>query len=148
MQRDTYGRAEPCPNCGSHDVRWRKRRWNDVLFTWLRYGVESILGIFTGPPRSRSVYLPESERRVEDGGGGMYDLGATRMHYGAARRAQDERMALATARWFWRCRACKQHGETFDAMESDAAASLELGRMAEESTTRDATRPGDEEPVG
>ncbi len=75
-----------CTNCGSTSVVWRRRRFYDVLLTWLGASLSNA-PLWAGdcfywsdelPPEA---YLPVS---------------------------------LETPRRFWRCTACSQTGEEFD----------------------------------
>jgi hypothetical protein len=99
-----------CPLCGSRNVRWRNRRFYDVIFTWLRYGVENTLATVltrgattaTGPAAGREPYVSDvlrSRIEVEE--------------YGPARRMYEEKIGLTTARRFWRCPDCRQKGQVF-----------------------------------
>jgi hypothetical protein len=92
------GQADPCPMCGSADVRWRGRRWYDVPLTWVRFIVVGPIE-FVFAPKKRSF-------------GGIGHTGED-LTYDAAREAYDDRMATATARRFWKCRACRNKGQVF-----------------------------------
>jgi hypothetical protein len=84
--------------CGSADVRWRGRRVYDIPLTWLRYVVVAPME-FVFSPKKRSF-------------GGIGHTGHD-LSYDAARQAYDDRMATATAKRFWKCRACKHKGQVF-----------------------------------
>jgi hypothetical protein len=90
--------------CGSGDVRWRGRRWYDVVHTWLRGTVEWVVhSVFTsrnrawGDSRRPEVYQYRHERSI-----------------------YDENASFQTARRFWNCHACSREGAVFDDLQDDA----------------------------
>lgn len=90
------GKSDPCPNCGSEDVRWRARRIYDVPLNFLRYLVEAFLHALGFGSKSPSQYAPEFSQ------------------YLVQRKIYDDRFSAQTPRRFWRCPACKQRGQAFD----------------------------------
>jgi hypothetical protein len=97
------GQFDPCPNCGSEDVRWRGRRWYDVPLNFLRYIVEALLHTLGFGSKSPSQYAPEFREALQH------------------EKLYDDRMSAQTPRRFWRCPSCKQRGQVFDDLD-------ELGR--------------------
>ena len=104
----------PCPNCGFRNVRWRNRRFYDVILTWLRYGVDNTLAtVFsrgatttTGTVAGREPYVSNVLRsRIEA------------EEYDPARRMYEEKVGLTTARRFWRCPDCKKKGQVFTELD-------------------------------
>lgn len=93
------GQTDPCPMCGSTNVWWRGRRWYDVPLTWLRYIIVAPIEMVFG-----------TKQRASGG------IGHTAHHisYEAARDAYDDRMSVATGRWFWRCGSCGERGQVFE----------------------------------
>jgi hypothetical protein len=96
------GQVEPCPMCGSREVRWRQRRWYDVLRTWLRWLVEAVLSAFGGG--RKSSYSPV----IGDPQGYSYE---------AQVAAFDHRWSIQTPRSFWRCSDCRRRGYVFDPLD-------------------------------
>jgi hypothetical protein len=90
------GKTDPCPNCGSQDVRWRGRRWYDIPLNFLRYIVEALLHTLGFGSKSPSQYAPEFREALQH------------------EKLYDDRMSAQTPRRFWKCPACKQRGEVFD----------------------------------
>src|SRR5262245_829495 len=87
---------DPCPMCGSDDIRWRKRRPTDFVLTWMRWFVELIASAFGSDERRiERVWLPErgrAEMRTE---------------------IREANTGLKTPRRFWRCKACRREGHLF-----------------------------------
>jgi hypothetical protein len=91
----------PCPECGSRNVRWRKRRWYDGPLNFIEtmlIGVGTIRTDDGIDPMARSGMDPSF----------MRDRGIQETRRQMGRR---------TARLFWRCSDCNQKGE---ANESDS----------------------------
>ncbi len=97
---------DPCPNCGSPDGRWRRRRIFDVVLTWIRYAADNALGRFFGANKSTVAGGAYSERADEA------RLDALR--YSTERRIYETRVGTTTAVRFWKCPACRKKGEVFD----------------------------------
>ena len=120
MQRDTFGRREPCPKCGSEDVRWRRRTARDVVLTALRSNVERLLhpvfGSSTRPVDIGSaadlVYGSSSTDRVFDDD--QYAVQVLSEEYRRVRMAYDDKVSSTTASRFWKCSDCGQCGEVLD----------------------------------
>jgi hypothetical protein len=80
-----------CPNCGSTNVRWRNRRFYDVLFTWCAeafynsavWSNDGCALIYQVPPET----YPQAVR---------YD----------------------TPHRFWRCLDCRRRGDEFDVLRT------------------------------
>jgi hypothetical protein len=85
----------PCPECGSRNVRWRKRRWYDGPLNF----VETML---TGAGTIRTDDGIDPMARSGMDAGFMRDRGIQ-----DTRRQKGRR----TAELFWRCPDCKQKGE-------------------------------------
>jgi hypothetical protein len=88
--KETLSRVslDGCPNCSSSRVRWRKRRFYDVILTWLVAGLLS---------------------------SGMYaqydDMSWPSAYYVAERPIENPSISWATPRRFWRCPDCGQRGD-------------------------------------
>lgn len=102
----TGKRPEPCPECGSENVRWRGRRWYDVPLNFLRYLVEAFFHALGFGGKSSSDYAPE--------------FGEALQH----QKMYDDRMSAQTPRRFWRCPSCKQRGEIFDDLAETSRGAL------------------------
>ena len=80
--------TEACPYCGSQRVRWRKRRFYDVVFTWLAAGMLSCGAYsqyddtFWAPPREYNEAILNEALWI-------------------------------TPRRFWKCRDCERRGEEY-----------------------------------
>jgi hypothetical protein len=103
----TSAPSKLCALCSSNEVSWRARRPTDVLFTWLRYGLEFFFAAAGkgAKPRGqyhlpRGVWMPHQEDRGAAAENFEFD--------GSTRRA------LATPRSYWRCRHCGKKGEVYD----------------------------------
>jgi endogenous inhibitor of DNA gyrase (YacG/DUF329 family) len=92
---ETITNRAPCPNCGSHSVRWRNRRFYDGALNF----IETML---TGATvvRTNDGISPYAHSGMD--AGFMRD-----------RQIQEQKRMIGrkTARLFWRCPDCKQHGE-------------------------------------
>ena len=99
--------SEPCPDCGSNDVRWRRRRFYDVLLTYLRYLVDSIAT--TGATKSSvpGSILSDRANRAR----------VVAHQYREARKLYEDRVGTKTASRFWKCRACGHRGQVFDDLD-------------------------------
>ncbi len=95
-------KIEPCPNCGSKNVSWRKPRPTDTVLTWARYLVDFALG---GGSADRAGAI---------GGPGMYGDTATSVSYTELRQRFDMKVGLKTPDLFWKCPDCKKKGEVRD----------------------------------
>jgi hypothetical protein len=108
---------DPCPMCGSADVRWRRRRWFDVARTWLGSLAEHALHFVLSKSTTRATipgarssapsYFPDpkTERMIDN---------ANRVaHYGKSRELYESELSFVTAARFWRCRTCKREGHMF-----------------------------------
>ncbi len=87
---------EPCPMCGSDQVKWRKRRPTDFVLTWMRWFVELVGSLIASDRRQMErIWMPDHAR--ED--------------------MQSEMREAATGhktpRRFWRCTACHREGHVF-----------------------------------
>jgi hypothetical protein len=85
----------PCPECGSRNVRWRKRRWYDGPLNF----IETML---TGAGTIRTDDGIDPMARSGMDSGFMRDRGVQETRRQMGRR---------TAELFWRCPDCKQKGE-------------------------------------
>jgi hypothetical protein len=121
---NSYGGVDPCPNCGSENVRWRTRRWYDVVFTYLRYAMDLTAGTLFGAGRTSTVAGPVSERAARA------HLDATQ--YRIERGVYEDRAGTMTARRFWKCRECRQKGQVFDGVERVTRARERLGELEED----------------
>lgn len=105
--------ARPCPGCSSTEVRWRGRRPVDVPATWARYVAEFVLlTLFNGgqvrQPGVPTQYGPSRMGPASMDVSNREDLRASMKESGSTHRA------LATPRWFWKCRTCGEKGGIFD----------------------------------
>ena len=97
---------DACPNCGSPDVRWRRRRIYDVVFTGIRHAADNVLGSIFGASKTSVAGGAYSERADET------RLDALR--YQTERKLYENRVGTITAVRFWKCRACGSKGEVFE----------------------------------
>jgi hypothetical protein len=79
-----------CPNCGSPRVHWRKRRFYDVVFTWLAAGLLSA-GAYGDYDET---YMPAVYN----------DIG---------RQLDDASVNWTTPQRFWKCPDCGQRGDEY-----------------------------------
>ena len=77
-----------CPNCGSRRVQWRKRRFYDVVFTWLAAGMLSS-GAYS--QYDDTFWPPPREYNEAVLSGALW----------------------ITPRRFWKCGDCGQRGEEY-----------------------------------
>ena len=86
-----------CPNCQSHEVKWRKRRWYDGPLNF----IETML---TGA----------TVMKTNDGISPMHHS-MMDARYMEQRQLQEVRRirGRATAELFWKCPVCKSKGEAF-----------------------------------
>jgi hypothetical protein len=108
---------DPCPMCGSSGVRWRRRRWYDVVRTWLaslaEHAVHFVLSKSTtsatipGARSSGPTYIPDPKTER------MIDNANKVAHYGKSREIYESELSFVTAARFWRCSACKREGHVF-----------------------------------
>ena len=85
----------PCPNCGSRNVRWRKRRWYDGPLNFLE-----------------TMFSGATSMRTDDGISAMERSGMDPSFM--RQRGIDEqhrKMGRHTAELFWRCPDCRLKGE-------------------------------------
>jgi hypothetical protein len=100
---------EPCPMCGSDQVRWRKRRPTDFVLTWGRWCVELIASMFaSGQLRQQHR---EHHSLQNDLNSTIYeDFARTR---DTAREQREANTGHRTPKRFWRCKACNREGHVF-----------------------------------
>jgi rubrerythrin len=96
------GQPEPCPMCGSADVRWRRRRWYDGARNGMRYSIEAVLSTVF---RQRSVTGMRDVDVWQERNQALMDAHRIKAH--------DHALSSKTADRFWRCRACKREGHVF-----------------------------------
>ncbi len=89
--------ADPCPNCGATNLRWRNRRFYDVLFTRI----------------AEALY--NSAYWSDDGAAWLYQL--TPEFDGKFVRCE-------TPARFWRCPDCLHRGEQFDLPQTPEEAAI------------------------
>ena len=97
---------EPCPMCGSGDVRWRTPRAYDVVFGWGRGAVEGLLAT-AGIGR----YRPNDRVAVR-----LYPH-----HFEHEKPAHDETAAGPGSARLLRCRSCGASGRYLRLPEEIAA---------------------------
>ncbi len=90
--------VNPCPICGSRNVRWRARRWSDFVLTFLAY-------------LANMSWLSGSSLRW-----GYRDVGGE-----VRQQVVEERTGLKTARYFWKCPDCRNKGSIFEEPPPDLA---------------------------
>ena len=100
----------PCPDCGSTDVRWRRRRSYDVVFTYLRWYIDSIAGTLFGSTRSTVPGSILSDRTNQGRLAGM--------QYAEERKFYEDRAGTKTATLFWKCRSCGHRGQVFEGIDN------------------------------
>src|SRR5437879_4041090 len=105
--------SAPCPDCGSTDVRWRPRRFYDVVFTYVRWFVDSIAGALFRSTRSTVAGSGFSDRTNEG------RLAA--VEYAEERKLYEDRIGTKTASRFWKCRSCGHRGQVFDNLDNVVA---------------------------
>lgn len=93
--------VNPCPICGSFNVRWRRRQWYDGIFTLLAYLVNTFW-LVVMPSRRPTAHV---ESRV-------------------AEEVLEDRVGPKTARYFWRCPDWRNSGSIFDEPPPDLALRL------------------------
>ncbi len=101
--------ADVCPNCASTNVRWRRRRHYDVIFTYLRYLIDTIAGAVFGAGRTNTIGSSGSERATA-----AY---LRALEYTQERQVYESRAGTMTASCFWKCPDCGQKGQVFDHVE-------------------------------
>jgi predicted RNA-binding Zn-ribbon protein involved in translation (DUF1610 family) len=110
--------AALCPNCGSRNVRWRNRRFYDVILTWLRYFADAFLSMIFSRGATPTVGMPYGDRVLQSR--------VSAELYKRARSAYEMKIGLTTAVRFWRCPECKQKGQVFSGIDD----ALTEGRTA------------------
>lgn len=100
------GTADPCPSCGSLNVRWRRRRLYDIVFTYLRYLLDAAFGGGEQTTTLDSAYSPE----------GIKDR-LRAAQYREERGTYEARVGTTTASSFWKCPECGQRGQIFDTLD-------------------------------
>jgi hypothetical protein len=103
---------QTCPICDSNDVSWRRRRPTDLPLSWGRYVVDFVVfSVISGGGQVHrqganlpaGYYQPASMDMAN-----RHDLSA------AMRESNNTHRAMATPRWFWKCRGCKKRGAIYD----------------------------------
>jgi len=94
--------AEPCPSCGSKNIRWRRPRPLDVPLTWASFLVDYAFG---GAGHDQATAI---------GGPGMYGDTATSKAYGELRERFEIKVGLKVADAFWKCPDCRKSGGVSD----------------------------------
>jgi hypothetical protein len=117
MSANVAAADEPCPMCGSGEVRWRKRRWHDVVRTQARWFVETMLHSITGGGRTMSGGRVGWFRGAGD------QMRDPRQHlaeerYLRSKAAFDSRISSKTPARFWACASCGREGHEFDGLTS------------------------------
>ena len=107
------GQPDPCPVCGSTNVRWRGRRFYDIPFNFFRFLAVGALGGLIGTSGA------STSPRI--GVTGIDNRLATHA-YQKERELYEARADSATPRRFWKCLDCKQHGEDFGSLAEDTFA--------------------------
>ena len=113
---------EPCPMCGSGDVRWRKRRWTDVARTWMLFALEFPFRLLSRT--SRPTYTPVADSHIpnptamrpRDAELAAADLKSRT--YWRHRDNYEDTIGLATAARFWKCSACGGKGSDFRELDN------------------------------
>ena len=93
---------EPCPMCASADVRWRRRRPTDFVFTWARWTYEMIAS-GNGSQARRDLAMRESSL------GGDTSLARSEMQ----NEVRESNTGHRTPKRFWKCSACRNKGYVF-----------------------------------
>lgn len=103
-------RDSPCPMCDSEDVRWRGRRPQDFLFTWLRWLAEAF-----GQVLAQILRAPAPRGRHDGWGTGTgADVEFRTLDERIKAEILEANTGHKTPKRFWRCRACKRSGYEFD----------------------------------
>ena len=103
---NAYGEVDPCPNCGSTNVRWRRRRFSDVVLTHARYLADLVVSTLFGTGQTRIA-----------GSSGSRSAGRANLQavaYSESRQFYESRMGTKTAARFWKCPDCHKKGQIFD----------------------------------
>jgi hypothetical protein len=137
------GQVEPCPMCGSREVRWRPRRLYDFVFTWFRYVVETVLQAVgfgrLGPQTlgGASGSMPVCDHRIPNPRPGRHiDDIHLEMQYSRLRQMYELNTGTATANRYWKCRSCRRRGQVFDGLADLVRPLGELTRMEDAMTLR------------
>ena len=96
---------EPCPACGSDQVRWRKRRPTDFLLTWMRSLVEWFWAGIRGQGRAQHRNTTLAEYGYIDTS--EYDAPEVQAEL------QEATSGHKTPQRFWHCKACGREGHVF-----------------------------------
>jgi hypothetical protein len=96
---------EPCPMCGSDQVRWRKRRPTDFVLNTMRAFVEWLWSGLSFQARVRYRQNPLIEQGYVDP--------STADVPEVALDAREASTGHRTPRRFWRCKACNREGHVF-----------------------------------
>ncbi len=124
---NAYGEVGPCPNCGSTNVRWRHRRFYDVILTYLRYLTDVTAGTLFGAGRTSIPGGSGSQRAAQ-----AY-LDAAQ--YRQERTIYESRAGTMTAKRFWKCPDCHEKGQVFEGVERIAGARERLGELESDITS-------------
>src|SRR5512135_188904 len=106
------GEVVPCPNCGSRNVRWRNRRFYDVILTYARYLTDLVVSTLFGMGQTRIA------------GGGSRSAGRANLQalaYSQSRQFYESRMGTKTATRFWKCPDCRKKGQVFGSIGGTVA---------------------------
>ncbi len=90
-----------CPDCGSAEAIWRRRRWYNVALSWLRF--LSFVDQVGYTPTPKSDATGEFEHDWPRQGLEMQ-----------ADWIDEQRRELAMPSWYWRCKACGHTGVIYD----------------------------------
>jgi hypothetical protein len=107
--------------CGSINVRWRSRRWYDVLFTNVRWYLDRAVGGLLKAGRTESVDLSF------DAASDQRQLDAIR--YRKRRDWYEDQAGGMTARRFWKCGDCHRKGEDFGNIDNVLATRADLAGL-------------------
>ena len=102
---------EPCPMCGSDEVRWRKRRPTDFVLTWMRWSVELAWSMVSS--QSRANRLQAAHDRVSYDGGFALQQEHMLNQSDVTSEIREANSGHKTPKRFWRCKACNREGHVF-----------------------------------
>ncbi|MDE3094742.1 MAG: hypothetical protein KGK07_01925 [Chloroflexota bacterium] len=100
---------KPCPLCDSTNVRWRRRRFYDVIRTYLRYIADRVVGAAFGGTRTTIIGPAYSDRAS--------DARLASIEYREERNIYEDRVGTMTAPLFWKCPDCGRKGQVFDHLD-------------------------------
>ncbi len=137
------GQPRPCPDCGSTNVRWRGRRWHDVIRTWLRHFADYLPAAAFGIGRPKvGDSSVGAQQTFQDGwpisiSNHQAEEIVRRSQYEQSREVYDIETGYVTPDLFWKCGDCRRKGHVFANPENLLGLRAELASL-EDSIVRHA----------